>query len=115
MSVQARFFIQTITTNAGSGGGKVTMSAVGRGSENKTWAAATPSGNFDMYVNNLRAFEWFQDRLGKEVAITIEDRPALCEICGEEVSASYDVPGDEQGITDYGTDARLFRHRGCVA
>lgn len=115
MSVQARFFVQAITTYAGNTGGQVTLAAVSRGAENKTWAAATPSGKIEMSVNNPAGFKWFQDLLGSEVAITFDVRPAICEVCGEEVVPGYDQPGDRQGTVDYGTDARLFRHVGCTA
>lgn len=115
MSIQARFFIQSITSYAGNLGGTVVLSAVSRGSENKTWAAATPSGKIEMNVNNPAAFDWFRDHLSKDVAITIEDRPALCEVCGEEVRPGWDNGDDRNGITDYGTDAKLFRHQGCTA
>lgn len=115
MSVQARFFVQAITTYAGNNGGQVVLAPVSRGSENKTWASATPSGRIEMNVNNPAAFKWFQERLSQDVAILFEDRPALCEVCGEEVVAGYDQPQERQGVTDYGTDAKLFRHQGCQA
>ena len=119
MSIQARFFVQTAAAQAGGSAepgkrtGSVTLSAVARGPENKTWAAATPTGKMEMFINNPPAFEWFLERIGGEVAITIEDRPALCEVCGEEVPTGWDN-GDKNGVTDYGSDAKLFRHLGCV-
>ena len=120
MSIQARFFVNAVSATTpgsnkpGERTGTVKLQAVGRGPENKTWAAATPSGAIEMTVNNPSAFEWFLGRLGAEVAITIEDRPALCEVCGEEVPPGWDH-GERNGVTDYGSDAKLFRHQGCTA
>ena len=77
MSVQARFFVQSITRHAyNPGAGQVVMSAAARGPENKTWAAATPSGNITMTIGNPAAMSWFDERLGKEVAIQFTDAPA---------------------------------------
>ena len=77
MSVQARFFVQTITRHAyNPGAGQVALSAVARGPENKTWAAATPAGNITMTIGNPDALRWFDERLGKEVAISFVDAPA---------------------------------------
>jgi hypothetical protein len=81
MAVQARFYIAEVHQYASMGGwaapapaGKVVMRPVTRGEANKDWASSTPSGEFTMTVHGT-AFPWFQDRLGKELAITFEDRP----------------------------------------
>ena len=94
MTVQARFFIQSIARTAGNyGGAQVLLQPVCRGKENSQWAAATPSGRIELTVNNPDAAEWFNQRLGKELAISFDDRPALCTHCGEEVDALR--PGSE--------------------
>jgi hypothetical protein len=82
MTVQARFYVAEINqyANQTQGGyappapmGVVKMRPVSRGGANAQWASATPSGEFTMTVRG-EAFPWFQDRLGREVAITIEER-----------------------------------------
>ena len=98
--------------NAGGGAtqGSVKLSVVCRGPENKKWAQATPTGELTMYVNQPEAFEWFKERLGKELALTFEDRPALCDVCGEEVPEGvYGEP--ESGVDDY-ANARFY-HQKC--
>ena len=75
--VQARFYVRDITRHAYNPAQvEVVLAAVSRGSENKTWATATPSGTLTMHVSNPSAADWFNERLGKDVAITFEDRPA---------------------------------------
>lgn len=91
MAVQARFYVGSIEQYASAAGyadpapkGVVKLKPVTRGPANKEWASATPSGEITMTVHG-GAFPWFQERLGKEVAITFEDRPDLCPLCGEEI------------------------------
>jgi hypothetical protein len=77
MAVQARVYVAEIALYAWGDGGKVVMRAVTRGGDdNKSWAAATPSAQFEMQVNNPDAFAWFSDRLGKDVAVTFSEVPA---------------------------------------
>lgn len=76
MAVQARFFIQTITRVANNPNQvNVTMTPVTRGEENKEWSEYTPSGKIELTITKGGATTWFADRLGKELAITFEDRP----------------------------------------
>lgn len=84
MAVQARFYVAEINQYASQAQaiyaspapvGVVKMRPVARGEHNAEWASSTPSGEFTMTVRG-EAFPWFQARLGQEVAITIEDRPA---------------------------------------
>jgi hypothetical protein len=78
MAVQARFYVAQITRNAFNPAQKsVVLHAVGRGEENKTWASATPVGKIEMSINNPKAADWFDERLGKDVAITFEDAAAV--------------------------------------
>lgn len=81
--VEARFYIQRVVqTHLGTSSGwaepkpagEVFMHPVTRGEHNKEWASATPAGEFKMTVKS-DAVHWFIDRVGKEVRITIDDRP----------------------------------------
>jgi len=73
MKVLARFYVQQITSYAHAPAQKhVQLQAVSRGQENKSWAAATPSGQITMHVNAGDAAQWFADRLGKDVLLTFE-------------------------------------------
>ena len=112
MTVQARFFVKNIEMGASGGAtqGWVTLSVVTRGPENKKWAVATPSGELRMYVSQPAAFEWFKDRLGNELALDFSDRPALCDVCHEEVPVGiYGEP--ESGVDDYANGK--FFHAKC--
>jgi len=86
MAVRAKFFVATLTKHA-SGlphgrtpdgwsppipVGEVVMRPVTRGEENAQWASATPSGEFRMTIRG-EALPWFEERLGGEVSILIED------------------------------------------
>jgi hypothetical protein len=97
MAVQARFYVRTITKHAhlGKGAGVVEMGPVSRGPENKQWASATPSGSVTMTIGNPAALEWFADRLGKEVALTFEDRPVVCARCHQEIPLAGQYAADE--------------------
>jgi hypothetical protein len=83
MAVQARFYVSELAYQAHDPqAARLKLSAVVRGPENASWAAATPSGSIEMYVNNPKAVEWFRERqLAKEeislvfdVAPEVEDR-----------------------------------------
>lgn len=74
MGVQAKFYVASITKHAGSGDyAEITLRVVTRGGANADWAAATPSGEIKMTVSNPPAITWFEDRLGKELALGFED------------------------------------------
>lgn len=82
MAVQARFYVAEVTLYPDAAGyaapkprGKVIMRPVTRGEDNAPWASATPSGLLEMTVHG-GALPWFQDRLGQEIAITLDDTPA---------------------------------------
>lgn len=82
MAVRAKFYVAEFTryaTGASRPGyadpapfGKVVLRPVTRGEENKEWASATPSGQFEMTVNGP-GLPWFEERIGREVNILIED------------------------------------------
>lgn len=74
MKVLARFFVTEVTRRAAGNSWHVRLSAVSRGEHNKTWAHYTPAGSIEMVINpESSAGAWFNDRLGKEVALTFED------------------------------------------
>ena len=84
MSVQARFFIQSLTRHAAHDSVQITMAASGRGPENKTWAQYTPVGKLELTVNNPEAAKWFEEHLGKDIALVFQERPVVCPKCHEE-------------------------------
>lgn len=83
--VTARFYVREVTRYAFNNGGyanpapqvSVVLSPVSgaKGEENKKWASATPSGEVKLTIGNPEAAEWFDSMLGKDVAITFEERP----------------------------------------
>jgi hypothetical protein len=89
MTVRARFYIGQITRHAyNPAQGQVKLQAVTRGTENKTWAAATPTGTLDMTIGNPAALEFFNDNLGKELTLTFELDPLTCTDCARETTAN---------------------------
>lgn len=74
MQVLARFYVAEIIQRSYDRGARtVKLQAVSRGTENKEWAAATPSGNIEMVINNAAAASQFE--LGREYLITFELAP----------------------------------------
>jgi hypothetical protein len=76
-AMKAKFFISNVGVSTLDEHGKpkhgnVSLRAVCRGAVNKRWSSATPSGTFEMTLNGS-AVQWFMERAGKEVAITLED------------------------------------------
>ena len=84
MAVLARFYVAEITRYANGMKrpgyadpapiGKVTLRPVTRGEANAIWASATPSGEMTMTINGS-AMSWFEERLGSEISIRLEDAP----------------------------------------
>lgn len=76
MAVQARFYVESILKRAYDPVQvDVTLKAAGRGEQNKAWAKYTPSGDITMHVNNPAAAAWFEERLGRDIALTFDDIP----------------------------------------
>lgn len=82
MSVRARFWVQKIGKQAVSQGNinrTVELAPVVRASglpgadENIDWSKYTPSGSILLVVSAEGAGQWFEDRLGQDVAITFDD------------------------------------------
>ena len=79
MAVQARFYVTELAYQAHDPqAAKLKLSAVVRGPENAAWAAATPSGTIEMYVNNPEAAQWFRAR----------------QLAREDVAITFDVAGE---------------------
>lgn len=79
MAVTARFFVDRIVKHSRFDGIEVFMAPVtgGRANspDNSSWAKFTPSGEIRLNVNNPSASSWFESMLGKDIAITFEERP----------------------------------------
>lgn len=74
MAVKARFWIREITKFGNAGNNKVVLSPVTRNTEdNVQWSKYTPSGEITLFITTEGAQQWFEDRIGKDVAITFED------------------------------------------
>lgn len=74
-AVTARFFVDQITRRAyNPEHAEVVLKPAYRGTENKAWATATPSGEIKLQVNNPAAVEAFDGffRDGADLHITIE-------------------------------------------
>lgn len=121
MAVVARFFVRDYSRHAWNPESlDVVLAPVTRGAENKAWATATPSGEFRMTIQNEAAAKFFLDRLGKELAITIEDRPDVCVLCSEEVTGAGPDVGVE--VNSGHLDRRIpniqvgdVAHNRCIA
>jgi len=75
MAVAARFYVSAITKRAANTGGiQLELLPVTRDRSNNDWSEYTPSGKIEMYISQGDAVKWFEDRLGKDIAITFEDR-----------------------------------------
>ena len=74
--INARFHVAEVTRFAYNPDNRVIkLRPSTKGEQNKAWAAATPSGEITMTVNNPVASQWFEDRLGDDIALTFADLP----------------------------------------
>lgn len=71
MAVKCMFFVQEVTETA-NGSGRIKAMPVAKGPYAE-WSQYTPTGSFEITSLNPDATEWFRERIGKDVAITIED------------------------------------------
>lgn len=80
MAVAARFWVQKITKSRvaqdGTNREVVLAPVVSPTQGNDNWSRYTPSGEIRLVVTTDEAGQWFEDRLGKNLAITFEDTPA---------------------------------------
>jgi hypothetical protein len=87
-AVEAGFYISGYECNAYNPDATIVkLQVVSRGEHNKSWAAATPTGQITMTINNASAAAWFVDKLGQEVAVRFELVP------GGDYAGHRDVPG----------------------
>lgn len=125
MTVTARFFVQNIEQNEyNKAASTVRFSAVCRGSHNKQWAAATPSGWIEMTILNDKAASQFV--LHEEYELTfqrvskpeqgdgheprvdyapydVEKSNPICELCG-----MFPVK-NEDGSLDWSAHQEFYR------
>ena len=82
MTIKARFWVKSVLKQAISAGQVnrvVTLAPVIRSTgqpgdgQNVDWSKYTPSGQIEMTVTQDSAAQWFEDRIGKDVAITFAD------------------------------------------
>lgn len=71
MTVRAKFFVTEIART--TYGGRIILSAVCRGEDNKAWASATPSGQITMTIRNEVAVEQFD--VGEEYFVDFTPAP----------------------------------------
>lgn len=75
-AVEARFFVSGYQRRAyDPDATEVTLTAVSRGDQNKSWARATPAGQITMTIKNESAASWFVGMLGAEVSVTFTPAP----------------------------------------
>lgn len=73
MSVSARFYVSTITKHAADNFAVTLLPVVRPTNDNIEWSKYTPSGKIEMSITADGAREWFESRLGKDVAITFDE------------------------------------------
>lgn len=82
MTVHARFWVQKVTKQAAAGGSltrSVELAPVVRASGlpgaegNVDWSKYTPSGSITLNISAEGAGEWFEERIGKDIAITFDE------------------------------------------
>lgn len=73
MSVTARFYVSEIRKTAADACGVTLLPVIRPTDDNIQWSKYTPSGKFEMNVTADGAREWFESRLGKDVAITFDE------------------------------------------
>lgn len=75
MAVECRFFVSEVGKKPTNGEaiGTVTLTASTKGPHN--WSQWTPFGEMRLGTLNAEAMAWFDARLGKDLAILIDDIP----------------------------------------
>ena len=71
MGVRAIFFVSEVAKIVG-GAGKVKLQAAAKG-DYKQWSKWTPSGLIEFTCLNEQATAWFDERIGRDVAIGFDD------------------------------------------
>jgi len=75
MSVNARFWVREFTRFGNTDNVQVKLSPKTRSGkdDNVDWSKYTPSGEITMSLTTEGAQQWFEERIGKDVAITFAD------------------------------------------
>lgn len=75
MAVKARFWVRELTKHGNTSQITAVLAPVTRkqGHDNVDWSQYTPSGEIRLAVTTAGAQRWFEDRLGKDIAITFDD------------------------------------------
>lgn len=114
MSVRARFYINSVTLNAGDTA-VANLGAVSRGKENSEWSQYSPSGSLQITLTRKAsgARQFFLDHIGREVYldITLADDP-VCTQCGKEIQRNQAGTGIHSGADGYVSDE--FVHNECA-
>ena len=76
MAVKVMMYVQEVAATA-SGAGRVKMNAVAKGPYAE-WSHYTPVALYEVTSLNPAATDWFRERIGQDVEITIAD-PAPTE------------------------------------
>lgn len=73
--VHARFWVREFTKFGNTDNVTVKLSPRTRSGspDNIDWSQYTPSGEITMSLTTLGAQEWFEQRLGQDIAITFDD------------------------------------------
>lgn len=71
MGVRAIFYVEEVAKTA-SGAGKLKLRAAAKG-DYAAWSHYTPSGTVELVCLNADATAWFDERIGKDVAIGFDD------------------------------------------
>lgn len=71
MAVKCMFYVTEVAQTA-SGSGRVKANAVAKGPYAE-WSQYTPSGTFEIVSLNAEATDWFRERIGQDVVLTISD------------------------------------------
>lgn len=71
MGVRAIFYVEEVAKTA-SGAGRLKLRATAKGDYAK-WSHYTPSGTVELVCLNAAATAWFEERIGKDVAISFAD------------------------------------------
>lgn len=121
MSVRARMYVRQVARNAGDTS-TVALDAVSRGKENAEWSKFTPSGSVSLTLTReaSAAFEYFNDRVGKEIFVDFSDAfDPDCTQCGEVVekhpTSHEDYGTGVHGGNDVGYIVDEYVHNRCVA
>lgn len=74
MSVKAKFYVSQIVKSVNPFVAITLLPVTRKDGDNIDWSKFTPSGRVELNVSTeTGAAQWFEDRIGKDVAITFDD------------------------------------------